>query len=327
MTDEYKIRNVHFRLTSRCNFNCLHCYAAGWKKRRCDLDGQTILSIISQAVDLGCESINFTGGEPLLHQNIIQSIEYCHQKGLLVSIETNGYLLDEFVAKKFSGLESIRFDVSYEGVHQRDAEKGDKVRENIALLAKMGLHVRVQSVITPLNKNEIDEILSFSQSLGIRNRVFLGHNQVEGVKELPFFEYPELMAIITAIEKKYTHLDLELPRYVSGKPTKYCGWGISRCEIMPNGDVTSCGPIAFVQPGFIAGNVKDSSLKELWNSEHFTRIRNLQQRDFIGICSQCQFWAECRGSCRAISSSVGGELLSPYPACEQYARAFQKERP
>ncbi|WP_066501425.1 radical SAM/SPASM domain-containing protein [Abyssisolibacter fermentans] len=319
----YEIKDLHVRLTSRCNLNCLHCYAADWFTEKYELDFQTVKSIITQAVDLGCEIVTFTGGEPLVHENIYDLIAFCMELDLKVSIETNGTLIDENMLIKIPKPDKISFKVSYDGEKMRDNLSADIVKDKLKLLVKHGFKVKAQTVITQINVGNVEQIFDFTQSLGIINRVFLGHSRTGNAKELPLFKVDELLKLKERLLQKYSHLTIELPPRLSGKYQKGCGWGVSRCEIMPNGDVTSCAPLTFARRDFIAGNIKENSLEELWNSKHFITIRELKQEQFKGICSTCEFWEKCRGSCRSISASIGGDILSPYPYCEQLSLQCQ----
>lgn len=322
MEAQYSIKNLHVRLTSRCNFDCLHCYAASWKLKKLDLEKSLVCSSVEQAIDLGLQSVTFTGGEPLLHKDLVEIVQFCLSRNLKVSIESNGFLLDAFLARRFQGLEKIKFNISYDGSYIRHSEKCQKIRENIEALAKGDMQVRAQTVIMPLNSEEAELIFDYTKRLGIKNRVFMGHNQVEKVKRVKQFAIDSLLDLRKKLLEKYDHLQIELPELIGGKASKGCGWGCSRCEIMPNGDVTSCAPIAFNRPGFIAGNIKEHFLERIWNGEHFRRIRLLKQEDFKGFCAKCKFWFQCKGSCRAAAASVGGDILSPYPVCQEYVRRY-----
>lgn len=121
--------------------------------------------------------------------------------------------------------------------------------------------------------------------------------------------------MIKYIKGTYPHAAIELPDLFSGKLTRKCGWGVHRCEIMANGDVTSCGPIEFNKSGFVASNIHKSPLKDIGKSEHFNYIRNLKQENFEGLCSKCIFWKGCLGACRSVSYANSDHLLAPHPFC------------
>ena len=309
-----ELKDLHIRITSKCNFNCPHCYASTWFSKKDALSFQDFKSLIFQAIPLGVKKVTFTGGEPLTYKYICDAIKLCMDSGLRVEIETNGSLIEILFNKIKNYLKKIEFSISYDGENMRPSSYN--VRENIVKLASMGCSLKLQTVLTLLNISEIDDILMFSQKLKIKNRVFLTHSPTGNGENLKSLDFHECLSVVKKIKLKYAHAVLELPDVLSGGSQKKCGWGIHRCEIMPNGDVTSCGPIAFNDKNFVAGNIKKSNLKEIWCSDHFCYIRNLKQKDFTGLCSKCIFWETCLGACRSISYSVGGNLLSSHPFCD-----------
>jgi radical SAM protein with 4Fe4S-binding SPASM domain len=316
------LKDLHIRITSKCNFNCSHCYAADWFKDNVSLDLDTTLSTIQQAQALGCEKVTFTGGEPLVSKVTVPAMKVCLDRGLRVEVETNGMLIDKIIPDLTSNLDKIEFSVSYDGEEQRDTRFAEGVRNNVLMLKDLGCDLQIQTVLTEINIDEADQIFAFSKAVGARNRVFLAHSPNGNGKGLPLFSVEKWLQILGYLKAKYSHLIIELPDVFSGGTQKKCGWGVHRCEIMPNGDVTSCGPITFNKRDYIAGNVKERPLKEIWNALHFREIRELTQGNFCGLCAKCPYWKTCLGACRSISYAVEGTLLSPHPFCTAFYQRF-----
>ncbi|MDR1417606.1 MAG: radical SAM protein [Endomicrobium sp.] len=315
MTNFPVLKDLHIRITSKCNFNCPHCYAADWFNDEVKLNLEDTKALILQAVDLGCKKVTFTGGEPLVSPFVLDSVKFCFENKLRVEIETNGVLLDRIISSLGEDIKKVEFSVSYDGEEMRDRKLAPKVRENIEKLIKLGCDVKIQTVLTKINISELEHIFGFSGNLGVKNRVFLTHSPTGNGRTLSLFEILEWLKLIKILKSRFPNAIVELPDVFSGGTQKKCGWGVHRCEIMPNGDVTSCAPITFNKRGFVAGNIKTQSLRDLWNSEHFLYIRNLKQSDFKSLCAKCSFWKTCLGACRSISSSIDGDLLSPHPFC------------
>ena len=320
------LKDLHIRITSKCNFNCPHCYAADWFKDNLSLGYDELKSAITQAIELGCKKVTFTGGEPLVSDCISDIVKFCLCNNLRVEIETNGYLINDLIENLKGKITKVEFGVSYDGEEMRGNNTTPTVRNNIAKLVHLGCNVKIQTVLTKLNISEIHNILNFSGNLGIKNRVFLAHSPNGNGKNLELLDINEWLKIVKLLKEKYPHAIVELPDVLSGGTQKKCGWGVHRCEIMPNGDVTSCGPITFNKRGFKAGNIKVQKLKDIWASEHFEYIRNLKQIDFEGLCSKCVFWKTCLGACRSISYSTGGNLLSPHPFCVSLYKNMKNDK-
>ena len=316
------LKDLHIRITSKCNLNCRHCYAADWFKDNASLDLDTTLSTITQAQAMGCEKVSFTGGEPLVSNVTVPAIKECLDRGLRVEVETNGLLIDKIVPELGNYLDKIEFSLSYDGEHQHDTRFAEAVRDNVLMLKDLGCDLQIQTVLTEINVEEADAIFAFSRSAGARNRVFLAHSPNGNARGLPLFSVEKWLQILGCLKAKHSHLIIELPDVFSGGTQKKCGWGVHRCEIMPNGDVTSCGPITFNKRDYIAGSVKEQSLEEIWNAQHFLEIRKLTQGDFHGLCARCPYFKTCLGACRSISYATEGSLLSPHPFCAAFYRRF-----
>lgn len=307
--------------------SCPHCYAADWFKDYTELSYDEIKDIVLQAKALGCQKVTFTGGEPLVSLHICDSVKFCLSQNLRVSLETNGVLIEKIIKDlSQSDIKKINFTVSYDGEVMRETKFAFKVKSNIGKLVNLGCNVKIQTTITRLNIDELDTILNFSKNLGVPNRVFLSHSPNGNGKDLKLLEVIDWLKTIKYVKSKYTHAIMELPDVFSGKASRKCGWGVHRCEVMSNGDITSCGPIAFNKRDFIAGNIKKQSLEEIWNSHHFTHIRNLKQSDFKGLCAKCSYWKSCLGACRSVSYANGDSLLSPHPFCNLVYNAVKNNK-
>lgn len=84
-------------ITDRCNLGCRQCHYANSDKPGFSLNhvGHMPPSIFRKFIDEipGHPVVSFTGGEPLLHPNVIDFIIYAKQKGRICTLVTNGWLL------------------------------------------------------------------------------------------------------------------------------------------------------------------------------------------------------------------------------------------
>ena len=333
MTENYPpLRDLHVRLVAKCNLNCQHCYASDWFIRSDQLETELVASAIDQAMELGLEKVTFTGGEPTLHKDVAYLLEHCVAKGLRCKLETNGLLLghhdarvrDLIVANK----NLIYLYISYDLASQRGIteEEHRSIRDLAIYLHEHGVDVRLQTTLTQVNIRELDTLLELPRKYGIHQRIFLGHSVSGNGASLTPFDFDFVLATYRYLRGLNLNLDLELPPLISGSVQKGCGWGVYRCEVMANGDVTTCGPTTFTNTGFIAGNLREKKIREIWlESPYFHGMREIRQSDFEGVCGRCVFWEECRGSCRSVAWSRGETWFSPYPLCELFAQRYPEE--
>jgi radical SAM protein with 4Fe4S-binding SPASM domain len=323
------LRDLHVRLVAKCNLNCRHCYASDWFTRSDQLDSSLVMAAIDQAIELGLQKVTFTGGEPTLHRDLAVLLRHCVDRRLRTKLETNGLLLDHRSGAIRDLLvrhrDLLYLYISYDLAEQRGitAQEHAALREMAVYLHEHGVDVRLQTTLTRVNIGGIEELLELPRRYGIHQRIFLGHSTSGNGAALSPFDFEFVMSTYEYLRSLGLNLELELPPLISGRVQQGCGWGVYRCELMANGDITTCGPTTFTNTGFIAGNLRDTPLRELWErSAYFLAMRDIRQSDFDGVCGRCVFWEECRGSCRSVAWSRGTTWFSPYPLCEMYAQKY-----
>ncbi len=92
------IRSVNWHITTKCNYNCRFCYVQ--KLDREILDIKKASSVLEKLKTnrndyVEIEKINFVGGEPFLHPLFYELLQAAHEMGFVVSIVTNGSLINE----------------------------------------------------------------------------------------------------------------------------------------------------------------------------------------------------------------------------------------
>ncbi len=120
------IKVVQLTLTNRCQCNCEHC---GVSKLRKEIKGElTMPQIDSLFRDFklaGCLLVDLFGGEPTLRRDLFEIIERGKSYGFIVSLETNGYVIDGTYMERLcaSGLDQI-----YLSLDDYRAEYHDRTR-------------------------------------------------------------------------------------------------------------------------------------------------------------------------------------------------------
>ncbi len=89
--------SVHLLVTSRCNQNCPSCYA---NKNTNELPIKKIFKIIDELSELKVFQLAIGGGEPFLHNDIVDIIKYTRQKNIIPNITTNGSILSAELINK-----------------------------------------------------------------------------------------------------------------------------------------------------------------------------------------------------------------------------------
>jgi len=88
-------------LTSQCNESCIHCYAESSPERSESLSFDDIRAGLNQARGLGRAFVQFTGGDPLIHPQLVDAVAHAHSLDFAgIEIYTNGILLSDKLLEK-----------------------------------------------------------------------------------------------------------------------------------------------------------------------------------------------------------------------------------
>jgi len=134
-----------------------------------ELELDRILSIISELNEAGTRFISFTGGEPLLREDLGEIINKATSFGIRVYVNSNGKLVpDRIDILKNASLIKISLD-GPKLINDRIRGKGnfDEAIKALDLLKKTGVNVEINAVISKVNINHISEIINIAKGLNV----------------------------------------------------------------------------------------------------------------------------------------------------------------
>ncbi|MCP4669550.1 MAG: radical SAM protein [Deltaproteobacteria bacterium] len=168
-------------LTHCCNLRCAHCYLGeekdSAKKGGRELVADQWIAIIDEIAEAGCLFLLMTGGEPLLRKDF--SDIYCHakQKGLLISIFTNGTLVTDGILELFDDFPPYHVEISLYGATAATYEnitgmKGSYARclKGIQGLLDHHVNVKLKTILMTLNRHEFYDIENMAREWGLKFR-------------------------------------------------------------------------------------------------------------------------------------------------------------
>lgn len=243
---------VGLAITNRCNSNCLYCNC--WKTDKDELSAEQLILVIDELAEMGTQSINFTGGEPLIREDIGQIINYSKSKGIKTGISSNGLL----VARKINDIRNIdTLILSFDGreeIHDAQRCNGSyrNTLEAIRLAKENRIFTRLHAVLTKNNIEGVDYILDFAREQGVIVNFavveFDPFSDKENILSLLPGEQKFKSAILNLIGKKKSgnkHIGNSLAglRYFYNWPHYKkipCCAGRVYCRIECNGDIFPC---------------------------------------------------------------------------------------
>jgi phosphoglycerate dehydrogenase-like enzyme/MoaA/NifB/PqqE/SkfB family radical SAM enzyme len=276
--------HLDIETTNVCNLRCPHCAASqdNWAgKGRGVMDFELYKRIIDEGAREGLCSIKFSlRGEPLMHKDIIKMIRYAKEKGIMdMYFNTNGMLLTREMSKNLIDAGLNRISVSADGWEKESFEKNrlgakfETVVENIRALRKAREEkgadhpkIRIQAVMLPEVKEHLEEYKALWGPLA---------------DELGYIDARE-----EGLGVDHTGLRGEWA----------CPFLWQRMVILWDGTLLPCllhGVSDFSLMSL--GNVKDVSIKGMWNSEKMNRLRELHRKGLshdIKACDICSYRAK-----------------------------------
>ena len=171
-----------FELTPVCNMDCKMCYVRLSHREQEAIsplaNAEKWLQLGKDALDAGMLYLLITGGEPFLHPEIRQILEGLHKMGLLITINTNGTLIDERIMQWLVNCPPIRVNVSLYGASDETYRKlcgnpkGFTQAVNaIELLTKAGISVKINCSLTPYNAADLPQIVEFAKNNNLIHQV------------------------------------------------------------------------------------------------------------------------------------------------------------
>lgn len=317
---------VVWAVTNACNLKCKHCMLDSGQEVPDELTTEEGKRLIDDAAKLGGVKFSFTGGEPLMREDVFELIEYANQTDVQVCMATNGTLLDDEMARRLKETGLYSYGMSIDGVGKKhDDFRGQDGTFELAMRGleagrKAGLRFQFHTTVGKYNIDDIAKIVDLAEELDVY-RIYLVHlitigrgtNEPDIDKE----ECRELFDFLIDRQKNtdvwlkpicnpqfwiYLKSRMDLDFEITG-----CTAGITRFHIFPNGDVTPCAYLPVV-----AGNLREQSFYEIYkNSEVF---KNLRERNLSGKCGSCEHKMIC-GGCRSRANAKFGDYLAEDPLC------------
>jgi len=168
-------RLIFWETTKGCNLKCLHCRAVPeMMTSKEDLSTEEGFKLIDQIVEFSNPILVLSGGEPLYRRDIFDLATYGINKGLRLSLATNGTLIDSKMADKIRDTGFARVAISLDGGNAATHDKFraipgsfNKAVEGIKNLIERGVSAQINTTIAKHNYKELPEILDLALKLGV----------------------------------------------------------------------------------------------------------------------------------------------------------------
>ena len=275
---------VYYAVTGKCPCTCSHCsYAQRNIEKKNELTKDESLELINQIKHLGCSLIGFTGGEPLLRNDLETLIASCKPE-LATILFTTGHGLTKQRAELLKKADLDWFTV---GIESADEKRHDKIRNHpgsfqkairaLQLADESGLYTAISTVASKskVRNGEIRQLYDFAVDHNVSEfriipYVACGGGVGNTCEMLEPQDYEYLTMFHKSLNKQKKGPVIESFSYIESAELYGCGAGYHHFFVDATGNVCPCDltPLSF-------GTVKDESLHQIWErmESYFPRPR------------------------------------------------------
>jgi radical SAM protein with 4Fe4S-binding SPASM domain len=343
---------VVWNCTRRCNLRCIHCYASALdKKDPAELDTLQGKKLIADLADFKVPVILFSGGEPLLREDIFELAAFASRKGLRMALSTNGTLIDAEKARRIKDTGFAEVGISLDGI----GAANDRFRrakgayraalQGIRNCLALGIRVSLRLTMTRFNHSQVPFIFGLAESEGIDRLCFyhlaysgrggslqeedLTHDQARSIVDEIFFNTldmhkrglsKEVLTVGNHADGVYLYLKLlkDDPGRASRvmELLKTNGGNNSGIRIGCVDDVGEVHPDQFWMH-YSLGNATQRKFGDIWKDPSEPLLKGLRERKKLlkGRCARCRYIDLCNGSLRVRAEAVHGDIWAEDPAC------------
>jgi radical SAM protein with 4Fe4S-binding SPASM domain len=316
-----KLYTSTIELTERCNFSCIHCYNRP-KDITCtkDLTLTQLKKLIDGLVEMECLFLVITGGEPLVHKDFRELWEYAYKQGLLITLFTNGLLIDDDLIEFFRKYPPYSVEVTMYGFSDKTYEKitgrkkiFDIVKRNIVKLKKEHFTLYVKAMVMNGNLEDIVKIYQWNKNRNIEFRydTHLSPTIAGDDKTDLMISADEIMGLAKSIDESNEDVNVVLEKasetvrdYHTGDNLYSCGAGRASVYIDSTGGVHPC---VYHRTG--VGNLLERPLAEILKNDIKEAVSEKIVDKETLECRNCKDAFYC-GWCPAIEQTASLNLTT-----------------
>jgi len=344
---------VVWNMTQRCNLKCVHCYAHAVdpSDHKDPISHEKAKEIIDDLAQFGAPVMLFSGGEPLVREDLVDLAKYATSKGMRAVISTNGTLITK---RKAAELKEV--GLSYVGISIDGNEKvHDKFRgvsgsykqalKGVENCLAEGLKVGLRFTINKRNAPEIPHLFDLIEDMEIPRICFyhlvysgrgselikedLSHQETRDVVDLIMDRTKALFdkGIPKEVLTVDNHADGPHVYYRLLKEDPERAREVLELLKMNEGNSTGRGIGCISWDGQVHadqfmrhhtfGNVLERPFSEIWVDENIELLHKLKDKrpHVKGRCATCRFLNICGGNFRARAEAYYDDFWAQDPAC------------
>lgn len=294
--------SVHLEIVGVCNEKCIHCFIPGENKFGI-MPIELFEDIVRQCVGLNILHVTISGGEPLLHPEIMKILSRCRESDMSVNILSNLTVLTDDIIKEMKmnpllGVQASLYSMD-ENVHDSITGVGGsckRTQQSILKLIHSGIPVQISCPIMKQNLGSYKGVIEWGQKNGAlvsADYVIIGRCDSTTSNLICRIQPEDIFSIIREEmqnpENRAKEEEEVRKNKLRTRDDYICSVCTSSICVGVNGNVFPCAG----WQGCVLGNIKNDSLKNIWfSSEKSVWLRSLKRKD-IEKCHLCKYQEYC----------------------------------
>jgi radical SAM protein with 4Fe4S-binding SPASM domain len=339
--------HLDIELTERCNNGCIHCCinlpAEDRAAREREMTTDAVKGVLTEAATLGCLSVRFTGGEPLLREDFEELYLFARRQGMKVLLFTNVRLVKPQLADLFARVppgELVEVTVygmkpeSYEAVSRVPGSYAE-FRRGMNLLLDRRVGFVVKGALLPPNRGEMDEFEAWAETISAMDKPpsYSMFFDLRGRRDSPV-KNRQIAGLRLSPEEGVSALNRDRKAYLkemrqfcakfmgpAGDRLFACGAGHGTC-VDAYGRAQMCMMLRHPDTVY---DLKTGSLRDAVTN-FLPRLREMRATnpDYLARCARCFLKGLCE-QCPAKSWTEHGTLDTPVEYLCQVAHAQARD--
>lgn len=316
---------VSIEVTRRCPLECQHCYnnlpMGDLEARNREMTKEEHFRALDELVEMGCFWLLYTGGEIFARKDFLEIYTYAKQKGFLITLFTNGTLINEKIADYLVEYPPFAIEITLYGRTRQTYEaltmipgSYDRCLRGIRLLKERNLPLKLKTVATSINKHEVTEMRRFAEEeLGVEFKFDGLINPRIDCSQSPLAVRltPEEVVALDMSEQRGVSDYQRLAKRDQGDPSNLslneevyvCGGGMNSFAINAYGEIGIC--VISQQETF---GSRGAGIKQAWEGSLLQQRERKRTR--MTKCVRCRIRPLC-GMCPANGELENGDAESP----------------
>ena len=340
----FMIKDLFVEITNLCAQGCVHCSSCAGPSIADNIPFSSLCSLVEQAIPLGLESFTLSGGEPLLHSDVIPFLKFLQGKrvnsniytcGVYVSLEKKLEPIPDAMIRAFVSSSVKRVIFSLQGGAARVHENVSGIpgsfeitRKSIDKVCEARIPVELHFVPMRLNVDDLDEVIRYASAKGIKKVSLLRlvpQGRCSEELMLSYEEKKQLYERVTVLRTQYPHIEIRMgaPFNCISLAGTHCSAAQNKLLISAKGEIFPCEAFKFLRG--TRPTIYKHTLEDVWENDRLLNdIRNmLSQKD---SCTDCEFARLCRGGCHGQRLQVNGSLTEGFdPDCMRLHKVYYRD--